>query len=257
MADSLFHGAAGPYTAHEMMAVRLSRDVRDGETVACGANSPVPASALVLAKYRHAPSSEVIVLGSTKYYPFTGSGKQFFDFGARGSLDLFHVSGGEIDVQGNVNLHAIGDYGHPDVRLPGAFGTAVLYFVAGRINMFRNEHTRRSLVERVQFITCPANPPEGVRMGTGANLLVTPKAAFRMDRATGRFRLESVHPGIDLRDVIDSTGWQMGPLEAAPATDEPTAEELRLLRGPVADDLRETYPVFFAQNVLTPDLVAG
>jgi len=247
----MFEGSAGPYTAHELMAICLSRDVRNGETVACGANSPVPASALVLAKYLHAPDNDVIVLGCEKYYPFTGPGKQFFDFANRGGLDLFHISGGEIDVQGNVNLHAIGDYEQPDVRLPGAFGTAVLYFVAGRINMFRNEHTKRSLVERVQFITCPANPPEGVRFEAGPNLLVTPKAAFRMDRGTGRFALESLHPGITLEDVRESTGWRVEAAGEVPVTDEPTREELRTLRTAVAADLRSTYPQFFTDYVLT------
>ena len=86
------------YTPHELMAVCLSRDVANGETVACGANSPVPASALVLAKYLHAPDNEVIVLGSPQYYPFSGSGIEFFEFANRGGLDLFHVSGGVVSL---------------------------------------------------------------------------------------------------------------------------------------------------------------
>jgi len=238
------------YTPHELMAVCLSRDVVNGETVACGANSPVPASALVLAKYLHAPDNEVIVLGSRTYYPFSGSGIEFFEFANRGGLDLFHVSGGEIDVHGNTNLHAIGDYEAPDVRLPGAFGTPVLFFVAGRINLFRNEHTRRSLVEQVQFITCPADPPEGVRMGRGPNVFVTPMAVFRMDRPRGRFQLESAHPGVTREELIDNTGWALDLPDEVPVTAPPTAEELAALRGPVADDLESTYPGFFATNVL-------
>ncbi len=232
------------------MAVVLSRDVRNGETVGCGAQSPVPAAGLVMAKYLHAPDSEVIVLGSEKYYPFTGPHIQFFEFGNRGGLDLFHVSGGEIDVFGNTNLHAIGDYERPDVRLPGSFGTPVLYFVAGRINMFRNEHTRRSLVEHVQFITCPANPPEGVRRESGPNVLVTPKAVFRMDKASGRFQLESAHPGVTREELIENTGWSLELGDEIPATPPPTDEELRALRGPVADDLESVYPRFFSTNVI-------
>lgn len=238
------------YTPHELMAVCLSRDVANGETVACGANSPVPASALVLAKYLHAPDNEVIVLGSQKYYPFSGSGIEFFEFANRGGLDLFHVSGGEIDVHGNTNLHAIGDYEHPDVRLPGAFGTAVIFFVAGRINLFRNEHTKRSLVEQVQFVTCSADPPEGVRIGSGPNVFVTPKAVFRMDRPRGRFQLLSAHPGVTRDELIENTGWALDLPDDVPVTPPPTAEELAALRGPVADDLESTYPDFFATNVL-------
>ena len=136
------------------------------------------------------------------------------------------------------------------MRLPGAFGTAVLFFVAGRINLFRNEHTKRSLVEQVQFVTCPADPPEGVRMGSGPNVFVTPMAVFRMDRSRGRFQLESAHPGVTREELIDNTGWALDLPDEVPVTPSPTAEELAALRGPVADDLESTYPGFFATNVL-------
>ena len=238
------------YTPEELMAICLARAVRNSETAGCGRNSPIPAAGMLIAKHLHAPDTEVIILGSKQWWPFSGPRKQFFDFANRGGFDLFHTSGGEIDVYGNVNLHVIGDYEQPAVRFPGAFGMAVMYFVAKRIHLFRTEHTPRALVEHVQFITCPANPPEGVRHGAGPQLLVTSKAVFRMDEAADRFRVESAHSGVAGEDLVASTGWRLHLPAHLPVTPPPTREELAALRGPVAAELRALYPKFVAQSVL-------
>ncbi len=48
---------------------------------------------------------------------------------AQGRIDVFFLSGGQIDGAGNVNLVSTGDYAHPMVRFPGSFGSAYLYYV--------------------------------------------------------------------------------------------------------------------------------
>ena len=98
---------ARSYSDTELLAVLLSREVRDGETSACGALSMIPAAALLLARVHHAPSAEVIILGSPAFFPFPTS-RQFHYLAQRGDLDLFFVSGVQIDQQANYNLHQIG-----------------------------------------------------------------------------------------------------------------------------------------------------
>jgi glutaconate CoA-transferase subunit B len=67
---------------------------------------------------------------------------------------------------------------------------------------------------------------------------------FEFDRGRGRFRLRSLHPGVDLEEVAARTGFEFDIPESVPTTPEPTPEQLELLRGPVAADLAEVYPEF-------------
>ena len=108
---------AMPYTDSELMAILLSREVRDGEVSACGALSHIPAAALLLAQATHAPNAQLIILDSI-FYPFRTS-KQFHFLAQRGELGLFFVSGVQIDRHGNYNLHQLGaDHDHPKMRFP-------------------------------------------------------------------------------------------------------------------------------------------
>lgn len=234
------------FTPEEMMAVVIARQIRDGETVATGANSPIPASGCLLATRLHAPRTRVIILGSRDYYPFT-SGKEFFDFAQRGRLDLFFLGGIQIDAQANINLHVTGDYRHPERRFPGAFGSGILYFVTRRVILFRTEHTRRLFVPRVDFITSPGISPSDVVRPGGPAKVVTPLALLNFNRAAGLLELESVHPGHSVEEVRVNTGFELPLAEHAGSTAPPTAEELAALRGPVLDEIAQVYPRYAAR----------
>lgn len=231
------------FTPEEMMSVVISRQIRDGETVATGANSPIPAAGCLLATAMQAPSARVIILGSRTHYPFT-SGKEFFDFAQRGRLDLFFLGGIQIDAEANINLHVLGDYAHPQRRFPGAFGSGVLYFAAKRVILFRTEHTRRLFVPRVDFITSPGSSGGDVRRPGGPDKVVTPLALLAFDRNRRRLELESVHPGHTIDEVLANTGFDLPVRPGAGGTPPPTDEELTLLRGQVLETLTPIYPAF-------------
>jgi glutaconate CoA-transferase subunit B len=193
----------------ELMAVLMSREVRDGEVSACGALSQIPATGLLLAKERHAPNAELIIL-NTVFRPFHTS-RQFHFLAQRGELGLFFVSGVQIDGYGNYNLHQIGaDPERPDVRFPGGYGGGMIYYCARRTVVFRTEHTRRSLVERVDYISAAgSSPADALRLGNPSKL-ITPKASFRFDKDAGRLRLESIHPPYTLDEIRENTGFDLG-----------------------------------------------
>ena len=222
----------------ELMVVLMSREVRDGEVSACGALSQIPAAALLLAKELHAPDAELIIL-NTVFRPF-GTSRQFHFLAQRGELGLFFASGVQIDRQGNYNLHQLGrDHDRPDVRFPGGYGGGLIYYAARRTVLFRTEHTRRSLVEKVDYISAAgSSPPEVLRLG-GPSKLITPKATFAFDASAGCLRLESIHPPHSFEDVRGSTGFELGVTEAA-ATKPPTVEELATLRRAVRRKMIET-----------------
>ena len=220
------------YSETELMAVLMSREVRDGEVSACGALSQIPATGLLLAKELHAPNAELIIL-NTVFRPFHTS-RQFHFLAQRGELGLFFVSGVQIDGYGNYNLHQIGtDPERPEARFPGGYGGGMIYYCARRTVVFRTEHTRRSLVERVDFISAAGSSPANVLRLGNPSKLITPKANFRFDKDEARLRLDSIHPSYTLDEIRENTGIELGVTGPVATTPAPTAEELRVLRSVV------------------------
>jgi glutaconate CoA-transferase subunit B len=235
------------YTPEELMAVVISREVRDQETIGVGAASPIPAAGCILAEQLHASQATIIILGSTEYYPFPAGSSELHFLAQRGELDLFFLSGIQIDRRGNINLHVVGNYEKPDVRLPGAYGSAMLYYMAHRVILFRTEHTRRTFVEKVDFITAPGVTPQNVYREGGPTLLVTPKAMLAWDKEAEEWTLTAVHPGTSTEEVEENTGFPLRKADVLLSTPSPTERELMVLRTTVREKMRRIYPDF-AEN---------
>src|SRR5260370_16895404 len=71
-----------------------------------------------------------------------------------------------------------------------------------------------------------------------------------------RFRLESVHPGHSVEEVIEHTGFDFDRAAKVPQTPSPSAETLRLLREVVAPELADAYPQFAASVFGIPSRAA-
>lgn len=231
----------------ETMIGALARQVKDGDWAACGTLSPMPAAALWLARLTHAPRAEVFVAGSPDW-PFEGEWQGFFDLAQTGRLNVFFLSGAQIDGQGNINLMAIGPYDRPKVRLPGGAGSAILAYVVERVVLFKTDHVPRGLVEAVDTVTAPGYTPElSPRQRPGRITgLITPKCVFNLS-PPARPHLSSLHPGVSLEEVRAATGFRFeapAGLPETPALDEPTR---LLLYGPVREKLAQAYPQFAAR----------
>jgi len=254
MASATHASEAPACTTEEHLAVLLSRLVRDGETAACGMVSPIPAAGLILAEQSHAPRARIIVLESAEYDPFRRDGysgsTEFHFMAQRGELDLFFLSGVQIDQHANINLHVIGDHDRPKMRFPGGYGSGMLYYMAHRVVLFRNEHTKRTLVPRVDFIGAAGSSPEGVYRGGGPAVLMTPMAQFDWDRAAARWALAAVHPGHAVTQVLDNMGFAPLVPAAVPTSGPPSPGELRLLRTVVREKLLGVYPDFARNAIL-------
>ena len=192
--------APARYNESELIAVLMSREVRDGEISACGALSQLPATGLLLAKELHAPNAELIIL-NTVFRPFHTS-RQFHFLAQRGELGLFFASGVQIDRYCNYNLHHLGtDPDRPKVRFPGGYGGGLIYYAARRIVVFRTEHTRRSLVEKVDFVSAAgSSAPDVLRLGNPTKV-ITPKAIFRFDKNAGILRLDTIQAPHTLEEI--------------------------------------------------------
>jgi glutaconate CoA-transferase subunit B len=233
------------WSERELMAATLSRLLADARHVAVGALSPLPAAAALLAQALR-PTLRVTILGSPRHLAFTDGGRELFDCAAQGRLDAFFLSGVQIDGEANINLVGTGDYERPTRRFPGSFGSAYLYLLVPKVILFKQEHTPRIFVPRVDFVSARGVSPPNVYRPGGPRHLVTGRALF--DFADGRFTLRAPLPGHTVEEIRRATGFEFGaPADPAATVPPPTTDELAALRGPVREALTGIYPQFAAQ----------
>jgi glutaconate CoA-transferase, subunit B len=226
------------YAREELLACCVARLIGDARHVAVGAASPIPATGAFLLRQRN-PSLRISLLQKRSGNPFTQGSRELFDLAGQGRIDVFFLGGAQIDGEANINLvEAEGK------RFPGSFGSAYMYFAAGRTILFREEHSPRVLVKKVDFVSAPGwSPPEVERRG-GPAALLTGKALFSWQKEKRRFLLESVHPGSSAEDVRANTGFEYDVPGTVMETAQPSDEEIGVLRGPVKTVIAVNYPEF-------------
>lgn len=213
---------SGDWTPFSYIVVNLARQIRPGEVTFSGVNSTPAMLACLLAKRAydfhftylnvaggvepmpqkipHSSSDPAIVAGS----PAIFANEDFYDLCARGGIDLVFLGCAQIDAEGRTNVSAIGSWHSPKVRLPGGGGAAVMMPTAKRVATWRTEHSARTLVEKLDFVTAAGNMAA----------VVTPLAVFQ--RRSGRFALESWNPQVTLDEVVQRTGFKFDARNAVP-----------------------------------------
>ena len=238
------------YTFGELMVASAAREINDGELVFVGMRLPL--IAFVVAKHTHAPNaiglfengvirvtpaSELIytmadppnILGATQCLDMLG----VMSLLQSGRVDLGFLGAAEVDRFGNLNSTQVrGPKGI--VRLPGSGGACDIASLAHRYVVLL-EHTKQRLPEHVSFITSPGNG-DGLgwrkRVGLprgGPSAVITTKAVLRFAE-DGEAYLASVHPGIEVDDVLNNTGWNLRVSENLLQTPKPSQEELTAIR---------------------------
>ena len=246
---------AGTFTKSEMMIVAAARAL-EGQHV-CFVGVGLPNIAVNLAQRTVAPELEMvyeagvfgarpqrlplsigdptIVTGSTAVVSML----ELFGYYLQGGLiDVGFLGAAQIDRFGNINTTVIGDYAHPDTRLPGSGGACEIAINARQVFVIMRQ-SARSFVETIDFRTSPGNlggaeQAERIRraggwLGRGPSVVVTDLGIYHFDE-TGEMRLDSLHPGATVEAVRASIGWDVKVATDLAATDPPTAEELRLVR---------------------------
>jgi len=215
--------------------------------VAVGAASPIPGAAALFTQARTNGRLRVSIIHGDANNPFTDGGRELFDAAGQGRIDAFFLGGVQIDGGANINLVGTGCYPETERRFPGSFGSAHMYFVIPKVILFRPEHSRRVFVETVDFISAPGTSDPGVYRPGGPKALVTELCLMSFHAQTGRFRLESVHPGHTLEEVHDNTGFDFDVPDRVPTTAEPSGDDLKLLRTTIGAEIAKTYPAFGAR----------
>jgi len=226
----------------------IAKLLRDCNHVAVGASSPIPGAAALLAKAVWFSPRHVNILGSTKDNFFTNGSQELFDCAAQGRIDAFFLGGGQIDGAANINLMGRGEYPLNTPRWPGTFGSAYLYFLIPKVILFREEHTRRVLVDKVDFISAPGTSDDNTYRTGGPFGLLTNKAFFKFNKNEKRFSLKSIHSNSSLEDILDNTGFAFDYEKDTPITAAPDPELLTVLDNEVSAKIKDVYPQF-AQTI--------
>lgn len=247
------------FTAQELMAVFLARELKDGEQLQVGVALPVPEAAVRLAHILHGPNMELIFLGARMNVAhlenlpmpafgwdrrvvrwaesYSDRGHRFDDLKHWGRR-VFFIGGIQVDPRGNTNLIGVGaDPNKLRFRGPGSVGTPTLSTHVGRYYIVLNHHSPRVLVERCDFISAVGwgdGGADGRRKlgipGGGPVYCVTPLCVMDFTEEERRMRLRSLHPGVTAEAVQAQTGFELVVPGRIPTTRVPSAEELEVLR---------------------------
>ncbi len=231
-----------PATARETMIVAAARALAGVEVCFVGIGPPNLACAL--AKRTVAPDLTLvyesgIVGADPERLPLsigdptlvsgalavTGMWELFAHNLQRGLIDVAFLSGAQIDRRGNLNTTVIGEYASPTVRLPGSGGACEIAINAGRTFILMSQ-SRRSFVDRVDFVTSPGHPVPG--RGGGPERVITQLGEYEF--VGGEMTLARLHPGATLDQIRETLGWEPAIAPDLATTDPPTTPELRVLR---------------------------
>jgi acyl CoA:acetate/3-ketoacid CoA transferase beta subunit len=140
----------------------------------------------------------------------------------------------QIDRHGNQNIACIGPIERPKAQLlgvRGAPGNTINHRTSYRIP----SHSRRTFVAKVDFVSgvgfdrAAALGPTAARFHD-IHRVISNKGVFDFETKDRTMRLRSLHPGVALEDVVESTAFQLVVPDRVEVTRLPTAEELRLIR---------------------------
>jgi glutaconate CoA-transferase subunit B len=245
--------------ATEIMAAAGARELSDGETIVVGLGLPQVAS--VLAKRTHAPGLTLLLeigvanmnpidtpvgLADSRIFYRATCWSGFLDtLGMslhRGVVDAGFLGALEVDRYGNINTTLLRENGGVRYFNGSAGGNDVASLAKRVIIIMR--HEKRKLPMAVAHLTSPgfvggkSRQELGLR-GGGPHRVITDKAVIGFDEKTHAAKLLSVHPGMQVEEVLESTGFPLQVSGQVPTTPLPTPEELRLLREEI--DPRRAY----------------
>lgn len=239
------------YSPSELMAVAGARELQDHQVVAVGLGLPVVAS--FLAKMTHAPHMTMLFeLGVIDPEPIhAGVGladprvwyrakvlSSFVDIlGAilhHGRVDVGFLGGLEVDEYGSLNTSLVGDRNGQFRHFTGSGGANDIASSA-KSTIIIMRHEARKIKKAISFITSPGyltgeRTREDEGLTGGPRRVITDKAIFGFHPETKKMMLASIHPGNTVDDVVNTMGFVPLIPEKVPYTEEPSAEQLRLIR---------------------------
>jgi glutaconate CoA-transferase subunit B len=224
-------------TPEDVMTVMAARELEDGEVVLVGVGPPNAAANL--ARRLHAPGCVLVyesgAIGAKPVNLPLSIGdddlaatadelvsvpEMFSYWIGAGRIDVGFLGAAQIDRHGNINTTVIGSYDRPKVRLPGAGGAPEIAAAARKVIVMLR-HSPRAFVERLDFVTS---------VGREDAFLVVTDLGVLKPGENGELELTAAHPGVEVGQVLEATGWPLRFREPLAVTEPPTEQELEELR---------------------------
>ncbi len=152
-----------------------------------------------------------------------------------GRVQVAFLGAAQVDRFGNLNSTVIGDYEHPRTRLPGAGGAPEIAACCQEVVVIA-PHSARTFVDHLDFRTTVGygnGPGDRRRLGfrgRGPTAVVTDLGVLEPDADRCELTLTQIHPGVELDQVREATGWDLRVADDLGHTPSPTDEELAALR---------------------------
>ena len=134
----------------------------------------------------------------------------------------------QIDRYGNQNISCIGDFAKPANQLLGVRG-APGNTVNHPTSYWVPKHSPRVFVEKVDMVSGVGYDKPGRGDFHEIRRVVSNLGVFDFATADHRMRLVSMHPGVELDEVVHATTFELVVDDVA-ETRLPTDEELKLIR---------------------------
>ena len=243
------------YTPDEILTVLMAREVRNDDIMIVGVATPMVWAAFTLAKLTHAPEAIYhYIMGNTfvyesrqvsllylemntaRAYRFQNSGEctlESLPSDTLTTIEFFRPA--QVDQYGNTNNICIGDWEKPKIRFPGCAGIAdfSMFYKRGTF-LYTTRHDTKTFVpsDKVNFISGVGFPDgkPSICGGSGPQCMITNLAYLDFDDTTKRMKVGRIHPGIDIEEIKNSTGFELIIPKELKETIPPTIEEIKALR---------------------------
>jgi acyl CoA:acetate/3-ketoacid CoA transferase beta subunit len=219
----------GTPTRAEVCVVACAEAWRGDGAILASPMGLIPSLAARLARLTFAP--DLLLTDGEAYLVDAGGDvegwlpyRQVFTLLAAGRRHVM-MGAAQIDRYGNQNISCIGAWKRPRAQLLGVRG-APGNTVNHPVSYWIPRHSPRVFVERVDLVC-------GVGYDRGAHelrVVVTNLAVLDFGTPARVMRLRSVHPGVEVGDVVAATGFPLAVPAQVPVTRWPTDEELGLIR---------------------------
>jgi acyl CoA:acetate/3-ketoacid CoA transferase beta subunit len=232
-------------TRAEYCVVACAEAWRDAGEILAGAMGTVPTIGARLAKLTFAPDllltdGEALLIGDVPaigapagvvegWLPY----RQHLALVATGRRHVM-MGASQIDRHGNQNISCIGDWAHPKRQLLGVRG-APINTLNNPTSYWIPKHSPRVFVEHVDMVSgvgyarAAEAGPSAMRYHRIPEV-ISNLGVFDFATPDRTMRLRSLHPGVTIEQVLESTGFPLTVPDEVPCTREPDADELRLIR---------------------------
>jgi len=255
------------YTGFEMMLVSACRQIKNDDIVFNAFHWPF--LAVHMAKLLHCPdlfavlevgqfqdelprpikmpysiSDPVLVPNSL----FVGDSIDALSILQRGEITVALLSTSMVDRYGNCNTTVVGPYEKPIYRLPGGGGATEIAGMAKRLVWMIDDHIKRRLPEKLDFITDPgylegfdSRIKAGYPPDTGPEVIVTPFCIMKFDSESKEAYLDALHPNITIDQVKENTGWDLKVADEIKQIPPPTLKEIKVCRQTMRDAIDQYF----------------